>query len=51
MIGASYFWLIRKGYFFTAAGAELPIAWSIMLIVQATLGDGSYAVGSIRRRR
>ena len=50
MIGASHFWLIRRGYFFTAAGAELPVVWSIMLIVQAMLGDGAYAVGSIRRR-
>lgn len=49
VIGASHFWLIRKGYFFTAAGAELPIAWSIMLLVQAMLGDGAYALGSIRR--
>ena len=47
MIGASHFWLTRKGYFFTAAGAELPVVWSIMLIVQAMLGDGAYAVGSI----
>jgi putative oxidoreductase len=44
MIGASQFWLIRKGFYFTAAGAELPIAWSIMLILQALLGDGPYAV-------
>ena len=51
MVGASHFWLIRKGYFFTAAGAELPIAWSTMLLVQAMLGDGAYAVGSIRRLR
>jgi len=51
MIGASHFWLVRKGYFFTAAGAELPIAWSIMLLVQAMLGDGAYAIGSIRRLR
>lgn len=51
MIGASHFWLIRKGYFFTAAGAELPIVWSIMLIVQAMLGDGAYALGPIRRLR
>lgn len=51
MIGASHFWFIRKGYFFTAAGAELPIVWSIMLIVQAMLGDGAYAVGSLRRLR
>lgn len=51
MIGASHFWLMRRGYFFTAAGAELPTAWSIMLIVQAMLGDGAYAVGPIRRLR
>jgi putative oxidoreductase len=24
MIGASYFWLIRRGFYFTGAGAELP---------------------------
>jgi putative oxidoreductase len=28
MIGASQFWLVRKGFFFTAAGAEMPILWS-----------------------
>jgi putative oxidoreductase len=50
MMGAAHFWLSRKGYFFTAAGAELPVAWSVMLIVQAMLGDGAYALGSIRRR-
>lgn len=44
MIGASQFWLVRKGFYFTAAGAELPIVWSIMLILQALLGDGPYAV-------
>jgi putative oxidoreductase len=44
MIGASQFWLIRKGFYFTAAGAELPVVWSIMLVLQALLGDGPYAV-------
>jgi putative oxidoreductase len=44
MIGASQFWLTRKGFYFTAAGAELPVVWSIMLILQALLGDGRYAV-------
>jgi putative oxidoreductase len=44
MIGASQFWLVRKGFYFTAAGAELPLTWSIMLVVQAWLGDGAYAV-------
>lgn len=46
MIGAAHFWLVRKGFFFTAAGAELPIAWAAMLMVQALLGDGAYAVVS-----
>lgn len=50
MLGASRFWLTRRGYFFTASGAELPVVWSIMLIVQAMLGDGAYAVGSMRAR-
>jgi putative oxidoreductase len=44
MFGAAYFWFTRKGYFFTAAGAELPIVWGIALVVQALLGDGAYAV-------
>lgn len=44
MIGASQFWLVRKGFYFTGAGAELPMAWSIMLILQALLGDGPYAL-------
>ena len=25
MIGAAHFWLVREGFFFTAAGGELPI--------------------------
>jgi putative oxidoreductase len=44
MIGASQFWLTRKGFYFTAAGAELPVVWSIMLFLQILLGDGPYAV-------
>jgi len=44
MLGAAQFWLVRKGFYFTAAGAELPIIWSIMLVLQAMLGDGPYAV-------
>ena len=44
MVGAAHFWAIRKGYFFTGAGAELPVVWSVMLVVQALLGDGLYAV-------
>lgn len=44
MIGAAHFWMVRKGFFFTGVGAELPIAWTIMLLVQALLGDGPYAL-------
>jgi putative oxidoreductase len=44
MIGASQFWLVRKGFYFTGAGAELPLVWSIMLVLQSLLGDGAYAV-------
>ena len=44
MIGASQYWLVRKGFYFSGAGAELPVAWSIMLILQVLLGDGAYAV-------
>jgi putative oxidoreductase len=51
MVGASYFWLVRRGFYFTAAGAELPIVWSIMLVLQAMLGDGPCAVGSLGRLR
>ena len=44
MLGAAHFWLVRKGFYFTGAGAELPVIWSIMLVLQAMLGDGPYAV-------
>ena len=44
MLGASHFWLTRKGFFFTVAGAELPILWGLALIVQALLGNGAYAL-------
>jgi putative oxidoreductase len=42
--GAAHFWAIRKGFYFTGAGAELPFAWSAMLTVQFLLGDGLYAL-------
>jgi putative oxidoreductase len=44
MLGAAQFWLVRKGFYFTAAGAELPVIWSIMLVLQAMLGNGPYAI-------
>jgi putative oxidoreductase len=44
MVGAAQYWAVRKGFFFTGAGSELPIVWSAMLVVQALLGDGQYAL-------
>ena len=43
MFGAAQFWLTRKGFYFTAAGGELPLLWGTMLIVQVILGDGAWA--------
>lgn len=48
MVGASQFWLVRTGFFFTVAGAEFPMLWGLLLIVQALLGDGAYAL-ALRR--
>ena len=44
IVGAAQFWLVRKGFFFTAAGAELPVLWAVALLVQAGLGDGAFAL-------
>lgn len=44
MLGAAYFWAVRKGFWFVAAGAELPIVWFIMLVLQAMLAAGPYAL-------
>jgi putative oxidoreductase len=44
MMAAAQYWLVRRGFFFTAAGAELPILWTVGLLVQAGLGDGAYAL-------
>jgi putative oxidoreductase len=44
MLGATYFWTVRKGFFFTDAGWEMPFVWAMMLAVQALLGDGALAV-------
>jgi putative oxidoreductase len=46
MLGAGQFWLVRKGFYFTAAGAELPFVWAAMLFVLAMLGDGPFALKS-----
>lgn len=49
MLGAANFWATRNGFWFVAAGAELPIVWSIMLVLQAMLGDGPYALRASNR--
>ncbi len=45
MLGAAHFWQVRKGFFFTEGGSELPLVWAVMLVVQAMLGDGALALG------
>lgn len=44
MVGAAEFWWVRKGFYFTKAGAELPLVWLALLCLQAVLGDGAYAL-------
>ncbi len=44
MAGAAQFWLARKGFYFTSAGAELPLVWLALLGIQATVGDGAWAL-------
>ena len=44
MVGAAQFWLVRKGFYFTKAGAELPLVWLALLAIQAAAGDGAYAL-------
>ena len=44
MIGAAHFWASRNGFWFVEAGAELPILWGVLLVVQSLLGSGPYAV-------
>jgi putative oxidoreductase len=44
MIALVYHWAIRKGFWFSDGGLEFVLAWLMMLIAQALLGDGAYAV-------
>jgi len=43
-LGIIQFWLHIGGYFFTTPGAEFPIMWLCMLVLQIILGDGAYAL-------
>jgi len=40
----AHFWAIRSGFWFVAAGAELPILWGVLLVLQFLLGSGPYAL-------
>jgi putative oxidoreductase len=44
MIAVTNHMAVRRGFWFSDGGAEFPLAWTAMLIVQALLGDGAYAV-------
>lgn len=44
MAAAAQFWLVRKGFYFTSGGGELPLVWLVLLLIQAMLGDGPLAL-------
>jgi putative oxidoreductase len=44
LIAVAHFWMVRKGFWFADSGMEFPLAWVFMLIAQALLGDGAYAL-------
>jgi putative oxidoreductase len=50
MLGAAHFWLVRNGFYFTKAGAELPLVWLALLAIQVVAGDGAWALGPTFRR-
>jgi putative oxidoreductase len=50
MLGVVQFWMKSKGYWFTTPGAEFPIMWLCLLVLQAILADGAYAVKISRAR-
>ena len=47
MLGAAHFWQVRKGFFFTVGGSELPVVWALLLLLAALLGDGAFALGPV----
>jgi putative oxidoreductase len=44
LIAVANHWMARKGFWFADGGAEFPLAWVFMLIAQALLGDGAFAL-------
>jgi putative oxidoreductase len=49
MLGAAHFWAVRKGFWFVSGGAELPLVWAVLLVLQAMLGDGPFALTPRRK--
>jgi len=44
MLGAAHYWLVRKGFYFTQGGAEMPLVWLALLGIQVLAGDGARAL-------
>ena len=44
LIAVANHWMVRKGFWFADGGMEFPLAWVSMLIAQALLGDGAFAL-------
>ncbi len=49
-IGIIQFWLSIKGYWFTLPGAEFPVMWLCLLILQIIIGDGACALTLSRQK-
>jgi putative oxidoreductase len=49
MICAAHFWVTRNGFWFVSAGAELPIVWGVLLILQFLLGSGVCQTQTVAR--
>ncbi|WP_206243543.1 DoxX family protein [Novosphingobium terrae] len=43
-IGIIAFWIRIGGYWFTNPGAEFPVMWLCLLILQVVLGDGAFSL-------
>ena len=44
MLGAAHYWMVRKGFYFTQGGAELPLVWLALLGIQVLASDGACAL-------
>jgi putative oxidoreductase len=52
LLGAAYFGHGANGFFFSNpnGGWEYPVFWAVVLVAQALLGDGAYALGKTAAR-